>query len=134
MNVFGQKMHTRDRQTYGCDGGRLRALALFHSPVLFLDRNGKDEGGLRMDCQGGSNYLEAMDDFELLPTRRRRSRACGWELLGGMLALLIVLTLRVGATDFPTPFNTEPDTNAAPPSPAESLKMLKLPPGFSASI
>src|SRR5438132_3400222 len=38
------------------------------------------------------------------------------------------------AADFPAIYNSEPDTNAAPPSPLQSLAMLKLPPGFKATV
>lgn len=38
------------------------------------------------------------------------------------------------ATEFPTVYNSEPDTNASPPSPQESLAKLKLPPGFKATV
>ena len=38
------------------------------------------------------------------------------------------------ALDFPTVYNSERDTNAVPPSPQESLAMLKLPPGFKATV
>lgn len=38
------------------------------------------------------------------------------------------------AADFPAVYNSEPDTNAAPPSPKESLAKLKLPPGFKATV
>lgn len=40
----------------------------------------------------------------------------------------------VHAADFPAIYNSEADTNAAPPSPTESLAMLKLPPGFRATV
>ena len=38
------------------------------------------------------------------------------------------------AAEFPVIYNSETDTNAAPPSPAQSLSMLKLPPGFKATM
>jgi len=38
------------------------------------------------------------------------------------------------AADFPTVYNSEADTNAAPPTPQESLARIKLPAGFSASV
>lgn len=38
------------------------------------------------------------------------------------------------ANNFPVVHNSEADTNAAPPSPQESLAKLKLPPGFKATV
>ena len=38
------------------------------------------------------------------------------------------------AAEFPAPYNTEPDTNAAPPSAAEAVAKIKLPPGFKATV
>src|SRR5262245_19442536 len=38
------------------------------------------------------------------------------------------------AADFPAPYNSEKDTNAAPPSAAEALARMKLPPGFKATV
>lgn len=40
----------------------------------------------------------------------------------------------VHAADFPAIYNSEADTNAAPPSPQESLAKLQLPPGFRATV
>ncbi|HEX5221405.1 MAG TPA: PVC-type heme-binding CxxCH protein [Verrucomicrobiae bacterium] len=42
--------------------------------------------------------------------------------------------LTANAADFPAVYNSEQDTNAAPPTPQESLAKLKLPPGFNATI
>ncbi len=53
-------------------------------------------------------------------------------LLGGLLS---AVHLSAGyATDIPAIYNSEADTNAAPPSPQESLAKLKLPPGFKATV
>src|SRR5207249_1030773 len=38
------------------------------------------------------------------------------------------------ASEFPAIYNTEPDTNAAPPSPQAALALMKLPPGFKATV
>ncbi len=38
------------------------------------------------------------------------------------------------AADFPAVYNSEKDTNAVPPTPEQSLAMLKLPPGFKATL
>lgn len=40
----------------------------------------------------------------------------------------------MAAAEFPPIYNSEPDTNAAPPTPQESLARLKLPPGFKATV
>ena len=52
----------------------------------------------------------------------------------GVCLLASFLVIAGRASDFPTVYNSEPDTNAAPPSPAESLAKLKLPPGFQATV
>jgi putative membrane-bound dehydrogenase-like protein len=38
------------------------------------------------------------------------------------------------AADFPAPYNSEKDTNAAPPSATEAVARMKLPPGFKATV
>lgn len=45
-----------------------------------------------------------------------------------------VLALAGRAAEFPAVYNSEADTNAAPPSPSESLAKFKLPPGFKATV
>src|SRR5690349_10427466 len=50
------------------------------------------------------------------------------------LAVAVLLTLSCRAAEFPAIYNSEPDTNAAPPSPQESLARVKLPPGFKAKV
>ena len=50
------------------------------------------------------------------------------------LSLASLLSFVALATaDFPTPYNSDPG-DAQPPTPQESLKMLKLPPGFKATL
>jgi putative membrane-bound dehydrogenase-like protein len=54
-----------------------------------------------------------------------------------MLLLLVLVTIWCGplfAADFPAPYNSENDTNATPPSAAEALARMKLPPGFKATV
>lgn len=51
--------------------------------------------------------------------------------LGTLIATLCLAAL---AADFPTVYNSEADTNAAPPTPAQSLAMMKLPTGFKATV
>jgi len=51
-----------------------------------------------------------------------------WLLAATLLAAI------ANAADFPAIYNSEPDTNAAPPTPRESLARLKLPPGFKATV
>src|SRR5215208_6457099 len=58
--------------------------------------------------------------------------SCSRYCLGLMLASL--LTIELCAADFPTVYNSESDTNAAPPLPQESLAKLKLPPEFKATV
>lgn len=56
--------------------------------------------------------------------------------LAPFLAALATLGSLAGnglAADFPTPYNSEPG-NPAPTTPQAALKMLKLPPGFQASL
>ncbi|MBE0544473.1 MAG: c-type cytochrome [Verrucomicrobia bacterium] len=49
--------------------------------------------------------------------------------------LALVFTALAGhAAEFPAIYNSEADTNAAPPSPQESLAKLQLPPGFRATV
>jgi putative membrane-bound dehydrogenase-like protein len=38
------------------------------------------------------------------------------------------------SADFPAPYNSEANTNAAPPSPPQALAMLKMPTGFKATV
>jgi putative membrane-bound dehydrogenase-like protein len=45
-----------------------------------------------------------------------------------------MLVVRVRAAEFPPVYNSEADKSAAPPSPAEALSELKLPPGFKATM
>ena len=52
----------------------------------------------------------------------------------GVCLLASFLVIAGHAAEFPTVYNSEPDTNAAPPSPSESLAKLKLPPGFHATV
>lgn len=53
--------------------------------------------------------------------------------VGASLAAAFLAT-GASAANFPAIYNSEPDTNAAPPSPQESLAKLKLPPGFRATM
>jgi len=49
-----------------------------------------------------------------------------------MMVLLIATSM--SASEFPTLYNSEADTNAAPPTPQESLAKLSLPAGFKAIV
>ncbi len=49
------------------------------------------------------------------------------------LFLLPLASLAAVASDFPTPYNTEPDTSGPMPA-AEAAAKMKLPPGFKASV
>lgn len=49
------------------------------------------------------------------------------------LALALAVAC-ASASEFPPVYNSEPDTNAAPPSPQESLAKFTLPPGFKATV
>ena len=51
-----------------------------------------------------------------------------------LFALLAFFCGHSSAADFPTLDNSEPDTNAAPPSVADSLAKMKLPPSFKATV
>ncbi len=54
-----------------------------------------------------------------------------------MLGLCLTVALAAAgghAADFPTVYNSEPDTNAAPPSALESLAKIRMPPGFKATV
>src|SRR6266481_872127 len=53
----------------------------------------------------------------------------------GMLVLVATWVVAAGrAADFPAIYNSEVNSNAAPPSPPEALATLKLPPGFTATV
>lgn len=45
-----------------------------------------------------------------------------------------VLALAGGAAEFPSVYNSEPDTNAILPTPPQALAKFKLPPGFKATV
>ena len=55
-----------------------------------------------------------------------------WWIAAGLIATLAFTAGH--AAEFPALYNSERDTNAAPPSPSESLARLKLPPGFKATV
>ena len=51
------------------------------------------------------------------------------------LAVLSLLCVTASAeTEFPEPYNSEPDKNAAPPAPEAAAKLIDLPEGFSATV
>jgi putative membrane-bound dehydrogenase-like protein len=58
---------------------------------------------------------------------------------GVLLPILFVLLAGRGqsapaVTDFPTPFNSEPEKSGSPPPAAEAASQFKLPPGFEISV
>ena len=53
--------------------------------------------------------------------------------LGSICALTLGMLL-AGAADFPSPFNSEPDTNSAAMPAAQVAAEMKLPPGFKATV
>ena len=64
--------------------------------------------------------------------RHCMKRPSCWFITSLLAATFVASAAR--AADFPAIYNSEPDTNAAPPSPQESLATLKLPPGFKATV
>jgi putative membrane-bound dehydrogenase-like protein len=63
---------------------------------------------------------------------QRMKRSPHW--LGGSLLAATLVAVIVDAADFPAIYNSEVNSNAAPPSPPEALAELKLPPGFKATV
>ena len=53
--------------------------------------------------------------------------------LGSICALTLGMLL-AGAADFPSPFNSEPDTNSAAMPAAQVAAQMTLPPGFKATV
>src|SRR5947209_1511141 len=53
--------------------------------------------------------------------------------LRGMIPISCLLALGLLASEFPAPYNSEPDTSSPMP-PAEAAAKMKLPPGFKASV
>ena len=51
-----------------------------------------------------------------------------------LACVVLVNASCASAAEFPVVYNSETDTNAAPPSPEESLAKLRLPPGFKATV
>jgi hypothetical protein len=54
-------------------------------------------------------------------------------LLGSFYALTLGMLL-AGSADFPSPFNSEPDTNSAAMPAAKVAAEMKLPPGFKGTV
>ena len=67
------------------------------------------------------------------PPRPGNARRSGMFAVG-CLALLALSGTHAFAAEFPAPYNSEPDTNAAPPSAAEATALIRLPPGFKATL
>ena len=91
----------------------------------------KNFGRWRPAGCGEAKKRMAIDLFTL---RTRIHRRPGWTramFLGGVL-LATVSSLH--AADFPPPYNSERNTNAAPLTPAAALAQMQLPPGFRATV
>ncbi len=51
-----------------------------------------------------------------------------------LFSATIFLTLATSGAEFPTPYNSETDTNTPFPTPQQSLAKIQLPPGFKATV
>ncbi len=91
----------------------------------------KNCGHWRLAVCGKAKKSMAIDVFAFGTGFLRRPGGTRAALLCGAL-LATLPSLR--AADFPTPYNSERDTNAAPLTPAAALAQIQLPPGFRATV